>query len=95
MARIPLSRLRPCASSTRTALSLQSVSHTRFISTSWLNKVAEGEERWAERAERIKNGEERHVWDVLEERGYIKDVAGYENTSCFDMKTRNRLTPLS
>ncbi|KAG5940756.1 hypothetical protein E4U53_007545 [Claviceps sorghi] len=48
----------------------------RGISTSHLNKVAAGEERWKKRAERIQNGEERHVWDVLDERGYIKDVAG-------------------
>ncbi|ODA78425.1 hypothetical protein RJ55_05806 [Drechmeria coniospora] len=48
----------------------------RGISTTYLNKVAEGEERWERRAERIQNGEVRHVWDILDERGYIKDVAG-------------------
>ncbi|KAG5985425.1 hypothetical protein E4U55_002346 [Claviceps digitariae] len=49
---------------------------TRSISTSYLNKVADGAERWKNRAERIQRGEERHVWDILEERGYIKDTAG-------------------
>lgn len=34
---------------------------------SWFNKVVEGEERWVECVERIKNGEERYVWDVFEE----------------------------
>ncbi|KAG6013719.1 hypothetical protein E4U54_006397 [Claviceps lovelessii] len=52
------------------------VRQNRGVSTSYLNKVAEGEKRWKQRAERIQNGEERHVWDVLDERGYIKDVAG-------------------
>lgn len=79
MVRIPLARLRPCASSTRAVIHSQFANTSRYISTSWLNKVAEGEQRWAERAEKIKSGEERHVWDVLEERGYIKDVAGYEH----------------
>lgn len=81
MARIPLQRLRPCAGSFRTATALQYASQRRCISTSWLNKVAEGEERWAARAERISAGEEKHVWDILSERGYIKDVAGYGSPS--------------
>jgi hypothetical protein len=33
---------------------------------------------WAERLERIEKGEEQNVWDIFEERGFIKDVAGYE-----------------
>ncbi|OAQ68379.1 tyrosyl-tRNA synthetase [Pochonia chlamydosporia 170] len=48
----------------------------RGIATSYLNKVAEGEARWEKRAQQIQNGELPHVWDVLDERGYIKDVAG-------------------
>ncbi|UNI23368.1 Tyrosine--tRNA ligase [Purpureocillium takamizusanense] len=48
----------------------------RGIATSYLRKVGEGERRWEERAQRIQDGEQRHVWDVLDERGYIKDVAG-------------------
>ncbi|KAK4094639.1 Tyrosyl-tRNA synthetase [Purpureocillium lilacinum] len=48
----------------------------RGIATSYLRKVADGERRWEERAQRIQDGEQRHVWDVLDERGYIKDVAG-------------------
>jgi tyrosyl-tRNA synthetase len=49
----------------------------RSIAQSYLKKVAEGEERWARKAENILNGKESHIWDILEERGYIKDVAGY------------------
>ncbi|KAG6049644.1 hypothetical protein E4U17_006756 [Claviceps sp. LM77 group G4] len=49
---------------------------TRGISTSYLEKLNAAEERWEEKAERIRKGEERHVLDVLEERGYIKDITG-------------------
>jgi tyrosyl-tRNA synthetase len=52
-------------------------SQVRFIATSYLKKVAEAEARWKEKGEKIKNGEIPHPWDILEERGYIKDVAGY------------------
>ncbi|KAK7430166.1 tyrosyl-tRNA synthetase [Neonectria magnoliae] len=52
----------------------------RGISTSWLKKVAEGQERWDKRAEKIQSGELPHVWDILQERGYIKDVAGNPET---------------
>ncbi|KAF5022331.1 hypothetical protein F66182_5618 [Fusarium sp. NRRL 66182] len=48
----------------------------RYVATTYLNKVAAGEERWKKRAERIQNGEIPHTWDILQERGYIKDVAG-------------------
>ncbi|CAG7561379.1 unnamed protein product [Fusarium equiseti] len=51
-------------------------SQVRFIATSYLKKVAEAEARWKEKGEKIKNGEIPHPWDILEERGYIKDVAG-------------------
>ncbi|KAJ4271348.1 tyrosyl-tRNA synthetase [Fusarium torreyae] len=48
----------------------------RYVATTHLRKVAEGEERWKQRAEKIQNGEIPHTWDLLQERGYIKDVAG-------------------
>lgn len=57
--------------------SLAELHRARTIASSYLRKVAEGEQRWEERALKIQNGELRHVWDVLDERGYIKDVAGY------------------
>lgn len=63
---------------------------TRGIATSYLKKVADGEERWEKRAQQIQNGELPHVWDVLDERGYIKDVAGYE-TAVTLMSGRNDL----
>ncbi|KAH7256414.1 hypothetical protein BKA59DRAFT_72171 [Fusarium tricinctum] len=48
----------------------------RYIATTYLKKVAEGEERWKQRAQKIESGEIPHTWDILQERGYIKDVAG-------------------
>ncbi|CEI64436.1 Tyrosine--tRNA ligase [Fusarium venenatum] len=59
-----------------TCLSGQRSLQVRFIATTYLNKVAEGEARWKERAEKIEKGEIPHTWDILQERGYIKDVAG-------------------
>jgi tyrosyl-tRNA synthetase len=70
-----LSSTRPTIYST--CLSGQRSLQIRFIATTYLNKVAEGEARWKERAEKIEKGEIPHTWDVLQERGYIKDVAGY------------------
>ncbi|KAF4953411.1 hypothetical protein FGADI_6049 [Fusarium gaditjirri] len=57
-------------------LNAQRSLQVRNIATTYLKKVAEGEARWKVRAEKIKNGEIPHTWDVLQERGYIKDVAG-------------------
>ncbi|KAI8691725.1 hypothetical protein LRP88_08988 [Fusarium phalaenopsidis] len=48
----------------------------RGVSTSHLIQVAAGQQRWKERGDKIQNGELPHVWDLLQERGYIKDVAG-------------------
>ncbi|KAL6919539.1 hypothetical protein ACHAPO_003966 [Fusarium lateritium] len=59
-----------------TCLSGQRSLQVRFIATTYLNKVAEGEARWKEKAEKIEKGEIPHTWDILQERGYIKDVAG-------------------
>ncbi|RGP74844.1 tyrosyl-trna synthetase [Fusarium longipes] len=59
-----------------TCLNGQRSLQIRYVATTYLKKVAEGEARWKERAEKIENGEIPHTWDVLQERGYIKDVAG-------------------
>ena len=72
---LPRLGVRPCAlCSTRQPLA--EAQRARGIATSYLDKVDEGDKRWKERAEKIQNGEIPHVWDVLAERGYIKDVAG-------------------
>ncbi|CAF3514351.1 hypothetical protein SNK03_000860 [Fusarium graminearum] len=59
-----------------TCLSGQRPLQVRYVATTYLNKVAAGEARWKERAQQIKKGEIPHTWDILQERGYIKDVAG-------------------
>ncbi|KAH6900393.1 hypothetical protein B0T10DRAFT_470442 [Thelonectria olida] len=61
---------------------------TRSISTSWLEKTRAGEIRWQKRAEKIQSGELPHVWDILQERGYIKDVAGNPETIKEVMRTK-------
>ncbi len=48
----------------------------RGISTGWLRKTAEAKEDWAKRAEEVKAGTRPNFWDMLEERGYVKDIAG-------------------
>lgn len=60
-----------------TIWSLASLHRARGIAQSYLRKVSEGEDRWKQRADKIQSGEISHVWDVLEERGFVKDVAGY------------------
>jgi tyrosyl-tRNA synthetase len=48
----------------------------RIISTGWLRKTEEAKVQWAQRAEEIKAGKRPDFWDMLEERGYVKDTAG-------------------
>ncbi|KAJ2957149.1 hypothetical protein NQ176_g11270 [Zarea fungicola] len=75
-----LAPLRPSPNSTCAARQLTSSlsrnQQIRGVAQTHLRKVAEGEERWKARAEKIQSGELRHVWDILDERGFIKDVAG-------------------
>ncbi|KAK1984611.1 tRNA synthetase class I [Colletotrichum cereale] len=48
----------------------------RWISQKVVEKRRTGEEEWAKRAEAIEQGELQNIWDIFEERGYVKDVAG-------------------
>ncbi|GAP91632.2 putative tyrosyl-tRNA synthetase [Rosellinia necatrix] len=36
-------------------------------------------EAWAEKAERIRKGEEENLWDTFRARGYVKDIAGTDD----------------
>jgi tyrosyl-tRNA synthetase len=49
----------------------------RHISEGFRKKTAEAEKEWQEWAQEIKDGKRRNLWDMLEERGYVKDTAGY------------------
>uniref|UniRef100_L2FXS7 Tyrosine--tRNA ligase n=1 Tax=Colletotrichum fructicola (strain Nara gc5) TaxID=1213859 RepID=L2FXS7_COLFN len=48
----------------------------RWITQKVLEKRKNAELDWENRAELIKKGEVPHIWDLFEERGFIKDVAG-------------------
>ena len=39
-------------------------------------KINEANDEWREKALKIESGEAQSMWDVFEERGYVKDVAG-------------------
>ncbi|KAM0287976.1 hypothetical protein ACHAQH_000043 [Verticillium albo-atrum] len=54
-------------------LSLQT---PRWIHLKTLQKRDDAAQEWDEKAEAIKNGEARNLWDIFEERGFVKDVAG-------------------
>lgn len=41
-----------------------------------LAKRREAEEQWEQWAKEIDAGERRNLWDIFEERGFVKDVAG-------------------
>ncbi|KAH7001471.1 hypothetical protein EDB80DRAFT_722342 [Ilyonectria destructans] len=63
-------------------------SRTRGVATTFIKKQNDGKERWEKRAEKIQTGELPHVWDILQERGYIKDVAGNPETIKEIMRTK-------
>lgn len=48
----------------------------RSIGLKYLAKEEAAAQAWAERAERIRKGLEKNTFDLLEERGYVKDLAG-------------------
>ncbi|CAK7265956.1 tyrosyl-tRNA synthetase [Sporothrix epigloea] len=39
-------------------------------------KIDEANDEWEEKALKIKSGEAKSMWDIFEERGFVKDVAG-------------------
>ena len=50
----------------------------RWISQRYLRKQAEAEERWQADAKIIHAGEKQSMLSMLEERGYIDTIAGYD-----------------
>ncbi|KAH6853533.1 hypothetical protein B0I37DRAFT_9183 [Chaetomium sp. MPI-CAGE-AT-0009] len=52
----------------------------RTITNGWLQKKAEAMLDWEKRAEEIQAGTRPNFWDMLEERGYVKDTAGSRET---------------
>lgn len=54
-----------------------STTQRRGISQSFLQKTEEARVQWEKQAQEIKEGKRPNFWDMLEERGYVKDTAGY------------------
>ncbi|KAI1157481.1 tRNA synthetase class I [Nemania serpens] len=53
--------------------------HRRPLHLSTLAKRRAAQEDWDRRAEKIKNGEEAHLWDLFKARGFVKDMAGTDD----------------
>lgn len=70
--------LLPAARTTRTAKTATTgaPAQRRHISQGFIRKTAEAQEAWDRRADAIREGKQRNLWDILEERGYVKDTAG-------------------
>lgn len=49
----------------------------RLIHLSVLAKREKAAKAWEDYSKEIEAGTRPHLWDMLEERGYIKDIAGY------------------
>jgi len=47
------------------------------ISTGWLTKTEDARVAWAARAKEVAAGKQPNFWDMLEERGFVKDTAGW------------------
>lgn len=48
----------------------------RQISPKWMEKVRNAEKSWEEKAQEIQAGARKHLFDELEERGFMKDFIG-------------------
>lgn len=48
----------------------------KLKSPKYTAKVEDAENQWDFQAEKIKRGVVKNLWDVFEERGFIKDTAG-------------------
>ena len=53
----------------------------RAITQNFLRKTYEAELKWKAQAVKIKAGEKQNMMSILEERGFIKDIAGYVSLS--------------
>jgi tyrosyl-tRNA synthetase len=53
------------------------ITQRRWIGVKVQNRRKEAKEQWAQWATEIEAGKRRNLWDIFEERGFVKDVAGY------------------
>ncbi|KAK4218262.1 tRNA synthetases class I-domain-containing protein [Rhypophila decipiens] len=61
---------------------------TKSKSIKYLEKLQKAEIKWQERAQGISDGKLQNPWDLLEERGYVKDTAGTKDTLRELMRTK-------
>jgi hypothetical protein len=64
------------------ALNHQQRGLKRFHGPKYQAKIDKAAEEWEYKKQRIQDGKEKHVWDFLEERGFIKDLAGWALPKC-------------
>jgi tyrosyl-tRNA synthetase len=69
-------RGRICCQCSRALAASFLIPQRRWIGLKYIAKLDDAEKQWAQQAEEIKAGTRRNVWDVLEERGFVKDIAG-------------------
>jgi tyrosyl-tRNA synthetase len=60
----------------RCALKIRSRSGRRWISQRFIAKTADAELKWQEQALRIKQGKQKSMLTILEERGLVEQVTG-------------------
>ncbi|KAB5578438.1 tRNA synthetases class I-domain-containing protein [Coniochaeta sp. 2T2.1] len=60
----------------------------RWIGMKVLAKREKADQEWAAQAEAIQAGTKRNLWDIFEERGYVKDVAGQRDVVREIMRTK-------
>lgn len=48
----------------------------RWIGLKYIAKLQRADEEWKAAAQRIKDGRQPNLFDILDERGFIKDVVG-------------------
>jgi hypothetical protein len=53
------------------------LSQRRTITQNFIRKTEEAKQAWDQQAKEILEGKRQNLYDVLEERGFIKDVAPY------------------
>jgi len=78
---VAITRMRSCSrarAATSTLATVQRI-QTRHISQSYLAKVAAADKDFKLNSDAIRAGSKQHVWDLLKERGYVKDQTGDDN----------------
>ncbi|KAH7018552.1 tyrosyl-tRNA synthetase [Microdochium trichocladiopsis] len=78
---VAIARMRPHPRARALAEALTAVQRpqARHISRSYLAKVAVAEQEFQAEAKLIRAGSKQHIWDILKQRGLVKDQTGDDN----------------